>query len=235
MKLATIVALGLLAAGLAGCGSSSTSETIAQVGDYKISRAALEHWTPIEAILAYNGNPTSPVPKGVIPDPPKYKACIKWLRSTMPRPHGKEVGPSNTQLERECASKFLELRNHMLEILITYDWLQEEATARHIKISDAEVSHELAQFVHREYPSQAAFHAFLGFTGLSLADERQRIKRNMLASRLLEYARSHAGPAQIEKGEAFADFVHEFEKRWRARTSCHAGYVISSCAPHKSA
>ena len=62
---------------IAACGDSGpAANVVAQVDRYTITRPELEHWTDVEAVLAYETEPKRVVPAGVVPDPPSYDKCI---------------------------------------------------------------------------------------------------------------------------------------------------------------
>jgi foldase protein PrsA len=225
-------AIAILAIGLAACGASQGT-IVAQVGQTPISRATLAHWTPIEAILAYLTKPTGPVPKGVVPDPPNYTVCIAHLRQTAP-PLGKgQQPPATSQLRARCELTYLTARRHILEILITTDWLLAEDAARHITPSENEITREMATFVAREFPTDRVFHQYLAATGMSTADDRFLIKRNMLAARLLQSIRTQSNAAPEHQEQAVYNYLKTFTAKWTAKTNCKPEYLTPDCKADK--
>lgn len=211
-----LVGLVVVACQLASCGGTA-SPVVVRVANSTITQTALERWTAIEAAVVYNPNPTRPVPRGAIPDPPGFTGCISYLRSTGAK------APSD-ELKRMCENEYTVLQHQILEILITTRWLTTEAAARGIRVSDAEAR----RVVHEKFKTKAALQRFLTLTGEREADEVFLLKRTMLANRMsASFARPGAPPAQTQAAQAA--FFMQLVKRWTALTSCSPGYVISQC------
>jgi hypothetical protein len=121
------VTLALAAAlGCAGCASAESTHTIARVGGVAITTATLAHRMAIVA------------PEHVVPDPPRYTACIARLRSITP--HGLTAG-----LARECRDEYAALKREALDHLISSQWLIGEASGEGLGVSDQAVAHRLQQ------------------------------------------------------------------------------------------
>ncbi len=224
-----VLAAGLSLSGLTACGSSS-SAVVVQVGAHAITKATLNRWTAIEAILSYEFDPSGPVPKGVVPDPPSYTNCIAYLRKTPPALTKSATDPSSAQLKRQCEQKQELLEHHMLDILITYYWLSGEAASRGVKVTAAELKQTLA----RQFPSEAAFHRFLALTGETASDERLLLTKSLLDTKLQQSVMASKGlTSKQQQEEALIKFSEEFARRWTARTSCRPGYVVSECRQYK--
>src|SRR5438445_2979554 len=110
------VVIGLLAIGLptAACGSGDPSVVVARVGSHVITKATLDRWTAIEGVLAYQLNPTRPVPKGVVPDPPSYTACVAFLRAHPQASASASAHATAAQLRAACKARYEVLQRHML-------------------------------------------------------------------------------------------------------------------------
>jgi len=227
-QLAVVVAATVGVLSLSACGGDSPPGTVAQVGSYTITRQTLQHWANIEAVLNNEEMAQQPVPPGVIPDPPGYTACIR---------HQEQLAPSavkqTAQLKKQCREHNEQLQRQVLVILLTFDWLDQEAAKQHVTITNSELHSRLASFVHAIFPSNAAFRLFLTHTGLTLPEELLRLKSDILAVRLRERALSHAGPGLKEQEVAFGEYELGFAKRWAARTDCRPGYVIPDCKQYK--
>jgi hypothetical protein len=71
---------------LAACGGSSSnsgSEVVVTVaGHPAVTKAMLAHYLSVYAITSRTAfpGPQQPVPKGEIPDPPNYTACIQFMK-----------------------------------------------------------------------------------------------------------------------------------------------------------
>jgi len=214
--------------GLTACGSGMPGDVVVQIGDSSISKPTLAHWTSIEGALVYENNPRQPVPKGVVPDPPGYAACIAYLEATAPKPIGSRSTLTAAQLKSRCRQKYKALQQHVLDILISSVWQDDAGAEQGITVTDKEAEQELERFKRREYPRKGEFQRFLAFSGLSVADELSRIKRNMLATRLQRSIAKKELTVRQQRALAEA-----FTKKWTARTSCRAGYVVPGCKQYK--
>lgn len=209
--------------GLGACGGTSVSKDIVHVAGLSISKATLDHWMPIESIIALEQVPKRPVPAGEVPDPPRYTACSAYLRATTP--NGSTL--SAARLKTECRRRYERVRKHMLQILITYDWLTAEATALGVRVSESEVKRQLSRYEHEQFASETAFRSFLTYTHERLADELFIEKMDLLSTKLEQRTlHLHGLTGLIKQRRAFP-------KEWAARTSCATGYIISSCKQYR--
>ena len=222
-----VVVLVLL--GVMGCGGSggASGGVVAVVGDQVVTRAALDHWVPIEAVISRELNPQQPVPKGEVPDPPEFTACIAYTRTTAGTPRSGQASPTNAHLKRLCRERYESVRTHMLTILISFTWLNAESAAQDIKLSDDEVQKRFARFEHEEFGSDAAFRRYQKYTGANLADELLLTRMDLLSSKLEEKIISTKGTPGART------YYHDFPHRWAAKTSCSPGYIIPDCKQYK--
>ncbi|HTB71017.1 MAG TPA: hypothetical protein VK707_08560 [Solirubrobacteraceae bacterium] len=214
---------------LAACGGGGSDAVIARVGTHSITTGTLDRFAAIEAVLTYQLNPTQPVPKGVVPDPPSYADCIAYLAKTPTTLIAPKQHPSTAQLKARCRQKQETLRHHMLDILITNYWLEGEGAARGVAVSDA----ELNQALDRQFPTQAAFRSFLKITGEKASDERALLRASLMTTKLQQAVTSQKGLTGAQQQQALARFIREFTAKWSARTSCQPGYVVQECKEYK--
>jgi hypothetical protein len=212
-----VVLVGLL---VGGCGSGGGG-FVARVGGRVVSSAALAHWFSVEAIISTDLNPQGPVPVGEVPDPPRYSACIAYMRASTA---SHEV---SSGLQHRCRKRYEGVRRHMLTILITYAWLEAEAAVQGISVSEGEIRQQFKRYAKEIWPTEAAFHAYLKYTKQTLADEFLVSKMDLLSTKL---------QAKVIHGmgiKGATRFYHEFPRRWAARTSCSPGNVIPVCKQYR--
>jgi hypothetical protein len=220
----------LVATNLSGCGSGSSSEVVARVGTVPITKALLDHWTGIEAIAVYERMPNGPVPKGLVPDPPRYTACMSYLGSHPPgtAPPGSRA---QTQLRNQCRARYHALQKTALSFLITWHWIIGEGRGRGLTASRAAVMGRLEQVRRNEFPSEQAFRRHLALTGETIADEYLRSLVAVLSEELEQ--KLVAGLSPQQRSRAAQNFTKEFPRRWASRTSCRAGYVVPDCKEYR--
>jgi hypothetical protein len=214
-----------LCVGLAGCGGTSESATIVSFAGHSISRSTLEHWIPIESIISRDLFPQQPPPAGVVPDPPRYKACITYEKATAAKAGGQS--PSAEQLARECRERYEQVRRHMLHLLIAYQWTAQEAQTEGVKVSEQELQQTYASDKREDFGTEAAFHKYLRATGETVADELKITLFNIETNKIFKKVISEHGASGLSA------FYHGLGRRLAAETSCSPGYVIPDCEQYK--
>jgi len=238
--ISTLGALAVIVVGVGACGGGGSGQTVAQVqGVGAISKGTLEHWIPIEARLVYQEVPTRPVPRGVVPDPPVYAACVSYLQTT--RQKIVETGPKPTaaQLRTRCAQKYHEITVLALNTLINWDWTLGMGAAAGMKVTDAEVRQRL-EAVKRNNLTGVPFAKYLRYSGQTEADMLFRSKVQLFEVKFQErldamVKRLPHGLSAKQRQRALAQFAAKLptNRQWVARTTCSAGYVTSSCKQYR--
>ena len=223
---ATLAAAAIAAAAVSACGSSTNDAAVIQVAGNPISKAAMEHWMRVESVLTYRVIPKEPPPKGLLPDPPGYSACIAWLGSSKAPLTDRQTKSTPAQLKSRCEQRLAELKKKALTFLITYQWLIGEAKDLGLIVSDAEVEKAVRRFQRSETPGSGEFQRYLSYAGMSVADA-QYIQRLTVAGTKVQNGilAKRAGQAR----QALA----AFNGKWIAKTSCKAGYVVPGCKQYK--
>jgi hypothetical protein len=108
------------------------------------------------------------------------------------------------------------VRQHILEILITYDWVNQEALAKHVSVSRAEVQ----QLVLDEFGSKARFEQTIKTRGERASDASYIDEGKLLTTKL-------------EQLNHMENITGELFTRWRSLTSCRPGYVLPECREYK--
>jgi hypothetical protein len=220
--------------GLGGCGGTAgiPRGAVAQVQGRAISKAMLDHWVSLEAVARYADRPTEPLPSGLVPDPPLYRHCIDYLRRSRPKLIKGHRPLTEAQLKASCESYDRALRDRALSVVITFQWLIGEAAKRGIRVSGQEVAQRLTRFNEEKYPGRGELQRVEGISDETLADERLRVRINMLSTRLEEQvARSGEGAAGRQR--VLTRFFKEFPRKWAAKTNCRAGYIVPNCRQFK--
>lgn len=225
-----VCALGIAVVGLSSCGAKTATTSaelppsvVAQVGRAVIKRATLEHWISVQAITDHAQRPQEPPPPGVVPDPPLYSACVARLRASAPGPT-----TSTTALKARCSQNHAQLLQHVMQILITFQWLIGESAARGVKVTQREVADRYARFSRERFPRDGELQKYLAATGESLSDEFLRMRMDMLSNRLLRQAEAE-GETAAERLRAIEKLFNGLPSRWVPKTNCGPGYVAPNC------
>lgn len=235
-------AAAIASASMSACGGGGSNEIVARIaGAGEISKATLEHWIPIQARLVYSVVPRRPVPKGVVPDPPVYTACVAYLKTRKQKIVETGPRPTAAQLKDKCAQDYQQLRASALNLLIGSDWTFATATAVGMKVTDAEVKQrfELVK-AHDLGMSPREYLKYLKYTGQTLADMMLRSKVQLIEAKMKQRViemieHLPKGLTQQQQAQVLTKLTADVPtiEQWVAKTSCRRGYVTSSCRQYR--
>lgn len=222
-KFVAVAGACVLLAGWAEKGIASDSaqqvpgDAVATVAGEPITKADYDRWWGITArgLPARGGKP-------VIPDPPSYARCIAALKQ---RARGRKA-PSETQLRAQCRKRDAQVRRQTMALLIQAVWIEKEAEALGVEVSDAAVKSALRETKRESFRNERDFQRFLRDTGMTEDDVLFRLRIQELATAITRHVLRGAGKAKAKRLDAFA---REFEKRWTEQTECRSGFVIRIC------
>jgi foldase protein PrsA len=182
---------------LVACGSSDNSvpsNAVASVDGTAITRADYEKWAEITAKGSAQGR------TAVIPDPPTFTRCIATLRRQS-RPARGQPAPTDVTLRAQCRQQNDALVAQTMGTLIQNIWIDKEADAQGVTVSDADVRRQLEQTKRQSFRDEAAYERFLKTSGMTEADVLERVRVQALAAALTRKIQSSAAPvtdAQIQ-------------------------------------
>lgn len=171
--------------GLAACGGGIPGDAVAQIEGQSITKTAFDHWLGIVAASTSSLAETKPS-KTVIPEPPAYTTCIAHLKEIEPKPAKGQKPKTEAELKTECEQQYKELQQQALGFLISYVWVEKEAAAMGVKVTDKEVVKHLNELKKQEYPKEAEFQKFLEKTKYTVSDLLLRVKLQMLSQKVEE-------------------------------------------------
>lgn len=186
--LLALSAFFVVAAVLVACGSSDSNvpgNAVASVDGTAITRADYEKWDEITARGSAQGR------TAVVPDPPTFTRCIATLRSQS-RPARGQPAPTDVTLRAQCRQQNDALVAQTMGTLIQNIWIEKEADAQDVSVSDADVQRQLALTKRQSFRSEAAFQRFLKTSGMSEADVLERVRIQALAAALTRKIQSSA-------------------------------------------
>ena len=175
-SLATFAIAGLFAVAGPGCGNDIPPSAVAKVGDSTISKDEFERWYKNAAAGATQGGQT------VAPDPPDYEKCVAGLQK-QPQPEGSNK-PTEDALKEQCKQQYEDLRDQVMQFLIQAEWVQQEAEARDVSVSDEEVKKSFDDQKKQAFPKEADYQKFLKDNGMSEEDILFRVKLDQLQTKL---------------------------------------------------
>jgi foldase protein PrsA len=199
--LRSISALGAVLfalAGLSACGGGIPGDAVVNVGGNAITKTAFQHWMSVAA----SSSALTSGEKPVIPEPPRYTACIAHLAATAPKPAKGQKAPTTAQLKSQCEQQYKSLQSEVLSFLISSQWVLSEASSLGVSLSDSQVHKEFVKIKSAQFPKAAEFEKFLQTSGQSVSDLLLRVKLNLLSSKIQKQVVKDKGTvteAQITK------------------------------------
>src|SRR5687768_793502 len=163
------------AALVAGCGGVP-GNAVAEVDGEAIEKSSYDHWLQVAARSSGQGAGAK------APVPPDFTACIAQKRKTTPKPAKGQPKVTDEQLKTQCKQEYEQLRDQVLQLLISFQWLEGEAAEQDIKVSDAEIKKSFEEQKKQSFPKEADFEKFLKDSGQSEADLLLQVKADLLAT-----------------------------------------------------
>jgi foldase protein PrsA len=172
-----LAALAAPAMAAAGCGGVP-GNAVAEVDGNAIEKSAYDHWVQVAAKTSGQGANAKP------PVPPDYTECIAQKRKTTPKPAKGQPKITDTQLKTQCKQEYEQLRDQVLQLLISFQWLEGEAEEQDISVSDAEVKKAFQDQKKQSFPKDADYTKFLKDSGQTEADLLLQVKADLLATKI---------------------------------------------------
>jgi foldase protein PrsA len=182
-----------VAALVAACGGVP-GNAVATVDGKSIDKSQFDHWMEVAA-------KSSGQPGAVVPDPPDYTKCVAAKRKATPKPGKGQPKVTDAQLKTQCKTQYNTLKSQVLQLLISYRWIEGEAAAQGIKVSDADVQKAFQQQKKQSFPKDADFQKFLKQSGWTQQDLLGRTRDDLLANKIRDKAikgKDQVSDAQIQ-------------------------------------
>ena len=198
---------------------------VAQVGNAFITRRALNH--RMTAIVGGDLYELAGIvaPKGLVSDPPHSEGCVAALERIVKR----RPNPGARELEAKCERLNDAVRFQALTTLIEAQWAIARDQEFGVSVRDAEVAQLDRHVKAVDFGTSAQYQRYLERRGWTDVDERNLLRRDLLAAKLIKNLRGKGGI------QAVARYGHESIAKGRAETSCRSGYVVADCREYSSA
>jgi len=148
---------------------------------------------------------------------------------------GKPISKSSYEhwlLVEQALSSGADPGQRALGFLITNVWLEDEAHARGISVSQAQVDARLSAVDRHSFPVPGALQAFLARSHESRADLLARVRGEL--QRALIASQVAGSGVTVRRSIILADFEQSFQQRWKNRTTCLPIYVMEDCSEYKA-
>jgi parvulin-like peptidyl-prolyl isomerase len=161
----------------AGCGDSGIpGNAVAEVDGTPIDKADFEHWM---TVAAKSGGQNASVPV-----PPDYKECIAQLKQAAAKPKEGQPKQTDADYKKQCEQTYNQLRDQVLSLLISMQWIEGEAKAQGITVTDDEVKKSFEEQKKQSFPKDADYQKFLKDSGQSEEDVLLRVRLDTLSNKI---------------------------------------------------
>jgi hypothetical protein len=212
---------------IVGCsGTSASQDTVATVGNLRITQQALSHWMSVVVGVDYFEHVGKKAPIGLASDPPAYGRCAMAVETIVPKlPSGQRL--DHKQLVARCRQLHEAILQEAMTQLILFDASEGEASALGIKVTSSDVTRMLARVKAESFREKSQFQEHLVDNDMTISDERMMLKQDLINAKMIARFRSAhpGGHWQL----AYGKFLEAYVKQWTQRTTCKAGYVVPQC------
>jgi foldase protein PrsA len=173
----SLTAVAGVGATFAACGGVP-GNAVATVDGEAIEKTDFTHWMSVAAKSTGQAN-------AAVPDPEAgYKKCIAAKRKATPAPAKGQPKVTDSQLKTQCEQEYEQLRNQVLQLLISFKWIQGEADAMDVKVTDAEVKKSFNEQKKQSFPKDEDYKKFIKTSGQTEEDILQRVKLDLLSNKI---------------------------------------------------
>src|SRR4051812_27797462 len=198
--LAAALALALI---VAGCGDSVPKDAVAKVGDTSITKAQFQHWLEAAARQQTQSEPGQPASEAAGPDPPNFTRCVAE-KQKQKVPKGAQPPPV-AQLKSQCKQQYDGLKDQTMQFLISAQWLEQEAKARGVKATPAQVRKTFEDQKKQAFPKEADYQKFLKSSGRTEEDLLFQVRLSVLTNALQAKVVEKAGKVSDKQVKDYYD------------------------------
>jgi len=184
-------------------GDVARADPVATVDGQVIESQVFEHWMAIAARSTGAAGAT-------VPDrADDYRRCVAAKRKAL-APKERQKVP-DTRLRARCRREYAQLRDQVMQLLISFKWIEGEAALRGLTVTDAEVTQSFDKQKRQSFPTDAGFQKFLETSGQTVADVQARVRVDLLSNKLRDQV--VAGHDQITD-QAIEQFYDQHRSRF---------------------
>ncbi len=181
---------------MSACGGVP-SDSVATVADSPILTSSFNHWAEVSARTQGGAAPNAVIP---VYTPPDFKECVAQKTAAGAKSK-KPVTPAAAK--SECQAAFDQTKQPVMQLLITSQWIDGQASAMGIKITDEQVNKKLAETKKQAFPTEKGYQDFLKSSGETEADIKARIKVDLQSQAIRDQIVKSAGSPSSEEVDAY--------------------------------
>src|SRR5215218_4762144 len=200
----SLVAITGVGATFAACGGVP-GNAVATVDGEAINKDDFGHWMAVASKSTGAAN-------AAVPDPESgYAKCVAAKRKATPAPAKGQPKVTDAQLKTQCKTEYEQLRNQVLQLLISFKWIQGEADSMNVKVTDAEVKKSFDEQKKQSFPKAEDYKKFIKQSGQTQEDILQRVKLDLLSNKIRD--KITKGKSNVSD-KAIADFYNKNKARF---------------------
>jgi foldase protein PrsA len=141
-----------------------------------IEKDTFEHWMNVAG--------KSQGPGSTVPVPPDYADCVARLKKAAAKPKEGQPKQTDADYKKQCEQQYNQLRDQVLGLLISFEWIEREAEDQGIKVTDAEVKKSFEEQKKQSFPKEADYQKFLKEQGQTNEDVLMRVRLDLLSQKI---------------------------------------------------
>ena len=191
-----LIALLVAGAALAGCGNGGgvSGDAIAEVDGTAIEQSDFERQL---AVAAKSGGEDA-----TVPDPPDFEDCVAQLEKATAQGQPKQT---DADYKKQCQQQYDQLREQVVSLLISFEWLEGEAEEQGIEVTDAQVQKEFEEQKKQAFPKDADYQQFLKDSGQSNDDVLRGVRLKLISDAIRDKVTKGKGEVTDQQIEDYYD------------------------------
>ncbi len=184
--LTALGAVFLAAIAFAACGDSVPGNAVANVSDVSngaVTKKDFDKWMLVAAKASQQQIPGQ-ASKVTVPDAPDFKKCIAAARKAAPAPAKGQPRQTDAQFKKTCQQQYDNLKDQVMQFLISARWIEGEASDLGIKLTDTQVQQEFAKQKKASFQTTKQFQDFLKSSGMTEEDLLFRVRLDTLSNKI---------------------------------------------------
>jgi foldase protein PrsA len=224
-SIAALGAVFLVSVAVAACGSSNSvpGNAVASVNGVPITMDTFNHWLQIAANSSQQSNTGSAIHQAA-PVPPDYTACVTALKQQLAALLKGKATPSQAQLKAQCAQEYQSYLQQVMQFLVSAEWVLGEAKKQGINVTDKQVIQQFQMIKKQQFPTDAAYQAFLKQSGETEADLLLRVKLELISTKLR--AKATAANAKVTDQQV-ANYYNQHKSSFGSPESRNVNIILT--------
>jgi foldase protein PrsA len=118
--------------------------------------------------------------------PPAFTECVAQAKKAAAKPAEGQPKQTDADFKKQCQAQYDQLRQQIVGLLISFEWIEREAEKQGVKATDAEVKKALADQKKQNFPKEADYQKFLKDSGQTDEDVIKRVRLDVLSNKIRE-------------------------------------------------